>query len=131
MAVIEGEGQLNFEWSVSSEENIDDPDEPFDALYLYVNDTLIDFISGEVAFRAHTEINLSAGNNRVMWVYSKDKNTVEGDDKGLLKNVVFTPEVAPDPVPIPTPVVRPSSSGGGVIIWLSLGLFGLLLQRRK
>ena len=129
MAVIEGEGQLNFEWSVSSEENVDDPDEPFDALYLYVNDTLIDFISGEVAFEAHTEINLSEGSNRVMWVYSKDLNTQEGNDKGLVKNVIFTPEVAPEPVP--TPVVRPSSSGGGAIIWFSLGLFGLLLQRRK
>ncbi|MFT4938104.1 MAG: secreted trypsin-like serine protease [Paraglaciecola sp.] len=133
MAVIEGEGQLNFEWSVSSEENADEPDEPFDALHLYVNDNLIDFISGEVAFTAHAEINLPAGANRVMWIYSKDQNTREGDDKGLVRNVEFTPVAVPDPdpIPLPDPEVTPRSSGGGSIAWLSLWLFGLVVLRRK
>jgi secreted trypsin-like serine protease len=133
MAVIEGEGQLNFQWSVSSEENVDDPDEPFDALYLYVNDSLIDFISGEVAFTAHAEINLPEGTNRVTWIYSKDQNTKEGDDKGFVRNVEFAPVATPQPVPapVPDPVVTPTSSGGGVLVWLSLSLLGLVLLRRK
>jgi secreted trypsin-like serine protease len=133
MALIEGEGQLNFEWSVSSEENTDEPEEPYDALHLYVNDNLVDFISGEVPFTAHAVINLLAGTNRITWIYSKDQNTREGDDKGSVRNVEFTPTDIPDPVTVPDPVVTPTSSGGGggSIVWLSLCLFGLGLLRRK
>jgi secreted trypsin-like serine protease len=37
MVAVEGEGTLTFDWAVSSEENVDDPTEPYDALYLYIN----------------------------------------------------------------------------------------------
>ncbi|WP_286267212.1 trypsin-like serine protease [Thalassotalea atypica] len=129
MAVIDGEGELTFEWSVSSEENVDDPTEPYDALYLYVNDELVDFISGDVAFEAKT-ISLAEGINKVVWEYNKDPAATELDDKGYIKNVMFTvPSVAPTPTPTPPAANNSGSSSGGGMAWLSLLMLGLLRRR--
>ncbi|MFT4994801.1 MAG: secreted trypsin-like serine protease [Paraglaciecola sp.] len=130
VAKIEGQGTLTFEWSVSSEENLDlepdDPDfEPYDALYLYVNDELIDSISGTVDYTQYTTV-LSAGTNVINWTYNKDPAASEGRDKGFVRNVTFTPPAVVRPTP-----VRPRSSGGGSLTWLSLSLFALLLFRRR
>ena len=135
MAVIEGEGELSFEWSVSSEENVDDPSSPYDALYLYVNDEPVTFISGEIDFEAQA-LSLSEGTNRVTWVYRKDPAASEFDDKGYLRNVLFTstevepPTPAPTPTPTPTPEPNNSSSSGGSMAWLSLLLIGLMRFRK-
>lgn len=127
-AQIEGEGQLDFDWAVSSEENTQDPEDPFDTLSLYVNGELVDFISGEVEFSSYPAIDLPAGTNIITWIYSKDLNTEAGDDKGFVRNVKFTPPVVVTPTPPPT---RPTSSGGGSFLWLSLSLLALLLLRRR
>jgi len=126
MATIEGAGELTFEWSVSSEENLDEPDEPFDALYFYVNDQLVDFISGEVAFTS-TTISLTEGSNRVSWVYAKDGGVSDLEDKAYLRNVSF---VADTPTPAPTPTNPSSGSSGGSFAWLSILLVGLLRLRK-
>jgi uncharacterized protein (TIGR03382 family) len=125
MAVTQGEGELSFEWSVSSEENSDDPNDPFDALYLWINGEQIDFISGEnqSVYTSHT-YSLGKGQNIITWVYNKDLDTATGEDKGFVKNVVFKPTV------IPLPVV-PKKSGGGSLAWLSLLVFGALFTRRR
>ncbi len=130
-AQVEGEGQLDFDWSVSSEENTDETDDPFDTLSLYVNGELIDFISGEVTYAPYPTINLPEGTNIISWIYSKDANAEAGDDKGFVRNVRFTPPVVVEPPPafLPTPVT-PTSSGGGGLAWLSLSLLALLLFRR-
>ena len=132
MAQVEGEGTFTFGWSVSSEENLDleadDPDfEPYDALYVYLNGDLIEFISGTVAY-TQLSLELEAGTNLLTWIYNKDQGASEGEDKGKLRNAKFTPVA---PVALPTPIVRPSSSGGGSVVWLSLALFALLLLRRR
>jgi secreted trypsin-like serine protease len=135
VAHIEGQGVLRFDWSVSSEENTDlevtDPDfEPYDALYLYVNGILIDYISGEVDF-TEMSIDLAEGTNVINWTYNKDPNAAEGQDKGFIRNLVFTVPVVVTPAPAPTPPVTSNSSGGGSLGWIMLCLFGLTLRLRN
>ncbi|NMP32459.1 trypsin-like serine protease [Thalassotalea sp. M1531] len=133
MAVVTGEGELSFEWAVSSEENTEDPSSPYDALFIYINGEEAGFISGEVEYEAQS-ITLTGEENRITWVYNKDPAATEGDDKGYLRNVSFTPTevpVTPTPTPTPTPVEpNKSSSGGGSFGWL-LALSTLILFRRK
>lgn len=134
IARVEGEGVLTFDWSVSSEENTDleetDPDfEPYDALYLFVNGILIDFISGEVDFTEYS-IDLADGTNVINWTYSKDENAADGQDKGFIRNLVFTPlMVTTTPVLLPTPMTS-ESSGGGSLGWMILCLLGLVFRPR-
>lgn len=130
MAIISGEGELTFEWAVSSEDNEEDPSEPFDTLYLYVNGVQVDYISGEVDFTEYT-LALSDETNQVTWVYSKDPYTAEGDDKGYLRNLVFEPTAQPvTPTPTTPPTNNASSSGGGSLAWM-LALLTLGLVRRN
>jgi len=131
IALIEGEGSLTFNWGVSSEENTENGADPFDTLDFYINNQLIDFISGEVDVSTYDDtrglLELGAGNHVISWVYTKDASAFEGDDKGFVRNVVFTP-VTP-PVFLPTPVIS-NSSGGGSLGWIILCLFGLVLRLR-
>lgn len=132
-AIIEGEGTLAFEWSVSSEENTEDPSAPFDAMFLFVNGEQQQFISGEVAF-TQVSIELGAGTNLVEWTYAKDQNTSEGDDAGFVRSLSFTPPApppAPTPTPAPTTPTPSSSGGGGALGWITLMLVGLAWFRRK
>jgi secreted trypsin-like serine protease len=133
IAQIVGEGVLTFDWSVSSEENTDlvetDPEfEPYDALYLYVNDILIDYISGEVAFTEFS-VDLAEGTNVINWTYNKDLNAADGLDKGFIRNLVFTPVVVAPPVV--RPPVTSNSSGGGSLSWMLLCLLGLTFRLRN
>lgn len=123
MAVISGAGVLSFDWAVSSEENADDPLEPFDALYLYIGDEEIEFISGEVDFTSFDPITLGSGEHQITWIYRKDPAVSEFDDKGYLRNVVFTPNTSTDPSAPNTgnsDSESGGSSGGGTFFWLSL-----------
>jgi secreted trypsin-like serine protease len=132
IALVEGEGSLTFNWGVSSEENTEDEADPFDTLDFYINNQLIDFISGEVDVAAFDDtrglLELGAGNHVISWVYTKDDSAFEGDDKGFVRNVVFTP-VTPT-VFLPTPPVISNSSGGGSLGWTILCLFGLVFRLR-
>lgn len=130
-----GEGKLSFDWSVSSEENVDKPDEPFDAFYLYINGVKTDFISGDVAFENRV-IELEKGDHVITWIYAKDNFTSELNDKAYLKNVVFTStevkETTPPVVTTPKDPKARSNSGGGSLAWLSLAMLaGLALVRKK
>jgi secreted trypsin-like serine protease len=133
VAQVEGEGVLTFDWSVSSEENTDlaetDADfVPYDALYLYVNGELIDYISGEVEF-SEMSIDLAEGINVINWTYNKDPNAARGQDKGFVRNLEFTstPVVT---TPTPTTPDTSNSSGGGSLGWVILGLFGFAFRLR-
>lgn len=136
IAQIEGEGVLTFDWSVSSELNTDleetDPDfEHYDALYLYLNGELIDSISGEIAF-SEMEIDLAEGTNIINWTYNKDTNAADGQDKGFVRNLVFTPVVVAQPTtPAPSQPVTSNSSGGGSVTWLILGLASLTFRLKR
>jgi hypothetical protein len=129
-----GEGKLSFDWSVSSEENTEEPDKPFDAFYLYVNGVKNDFISGDIAYVNKT-IELIKGDHVITWVYEKDNFSSELKDKAYLKNVVFTStEVKETTKPAVTTPVNPqarSSSGGGSMAWLSLAMLSAIFLVRK
>ncbi len=136
MVTVAGEGELSFEWSVSSEENTNDPEEPFDALYLYVDGELINFISGEIAYQSES-VEFPAGEHNIAWVYKKDQLSSEGDDNAHIRNVVFTPvvivtppePVAPEPVtPAPAPLEASSTSSSGSIAWWSLIIMVISLR---
>jgi secreted trypsin-like serine protease len=126
MVTVSGEGELSFDWSVSSEENTEDQSQPFDALYLYVDDELIKFISGDVAYQTET-VNFSAGEHKITWVYQKDPFTSEGDDNAHIRNITFTPtgSVTPDTSP------ETNSGSGGSLNWLSLLFLVVLRLKRK
>lgn len=127
LAEIQGTGELSFSWSVSSEENTDEPSEPFDALYLIVNGQQQQFISGDVDFETVT-VELDQAVNLVEWTYSKDRFSAELQDSGRVRNVEFTPtNGVPTPGPTPNP---PSSSGGGSLHWWLFVALGLALYRR-
>ena len=146
MITVLDQGELTFEWSVSSEENIEEPDKPFDALYLYVDGELIKFISGDVAYQSES-INLTVGEHYITWVYQKDSLNSSGDDNAHLRNIFFTPlggvtptsSIIPVPAaPVPaTPAQTPtnttasSSSGGGSLAWMSLIFMAVINLRRK
>ncbi|MEP4888528.1 MAG: trypsin-like serine protease [Aliiglaciecola sp.] len=123
IASIEGAGTLEFEWAVSSEENEDEPSEPYDALYLLINGVEIEFISGEVDYTEQS-ISLSEGTNLVEISYRKDFNVSDGDDQGKVRNLTFT---ASNPISEPT---DNSSGGGGTMTWLLLLMFAGLGIRK-
>jgi hypothetical protein len=142
-----GPGELSFEWGVSSEENSDDPTNPFDILELFINGESIDFISGEVAVSAFIDnagqLSLPEGVNTISWIYSKDASLNTGDDKGFVRNVVYisedpAPDILPLPIPMPNPEPTPqpvtpvtsSSAGGGALYWLFI-LGGAVIACRK
>jgi len=139
IALVDGEGTLTFDWGVSSEENTEEGEDPFDTLDFYVNNQLVDFISGEVDVAAYVDtsgfLELEAGLNIISWVYNKDPADpadLDVEDKGFVRNVVFTPVVVtPPPAPIPVTPTRSNSSGGGSLGWIMLCLFGLTFRLRN
>lgn len=133
MVTISGEGELAFDWSVSSEENTDETEEPFDALYLYVDGELVTFISGDVAYTTKT-VQFTAGEHIITWLYKKDPASSEGNDNAHIRNVVFTPVEVTIPTPPTTTNTNdnaPSSSSGGSIAWLSVILLAITLIRLR
>ncbi len=130
LLTFSGAGTLSFDWSVSSEKNTDNPDEPFDALYLVVDGEQVDFISGEVAYTKVTIDDLAVGEHQITWLYKKDGGTSEGTDKAYLKNVIFTPTMTPPPPTTLPPSTTHSKSGGGSAYFI-LFLLSLLMPRRR
>ncbi len=132
LAQIEGEGELTFSWSVSSEENTDEPDEPFDALYLIINGQEQQFISGDEDFET-VSVQLTENINLVEWTYSKDRNTAELQDRGRVRDVTFTPTGQPPPTtpaPNPNPPAE-TGGGGGSLYWLLIILSAALPSRQN
>ncbi|GAW97037.1 MULTISPECIES: trypsin-like serine protease [Colwellia] len=133
MLTFTGAGSLSFYWSVSSEENTEDPSSPYDALYLIIDGEKVDFISGEVPYAKVTIPNLAEGKHQITWLYLKDGATSNGEDKAYLKEVVFTPETAPADTSAtsPPPVQTASKSSGGSVTYLLLLLTLLPFKRRR
>lgn len=131
MVTVAEEGELSFEWSVSSEENTEDPEEPYDALYLYVDGELINFISGDKPYTSET-VKFTSGEHNIVWVYEKDAANLDGLDNAHIRNVVFTPVKVVTPTPAsPTPTSQNARSSGGSIAWLSLLFIAVINLRRK
>ncbi len=133
LLTFSGAGSLSFDWSVSSEENPDAPNEPFGILSLIVDDQQVNFITGEIAYTKVTINNLAEGNHQVTWLYKKDGGTKEGKDKASLKNVIFTPVVIStpsEPVSTPSKTISNKSSGGSSFFISFLLSLLILLHRR-
>lgn len=124
MMTVSGEGELSFEWSVSSENNSDDPSKPYDALYFYIDGELNQFISGSISY-TNESVNLTAGEHNIAWIYKKDSNTSLGNDNAHLRNIIFTP------VNTGATPSNNSSSGGGAITWWSIVLLSLFHLRKR
>jgi secreted trypsin-like serine protease len=130
LLTFSGAGSLSFDWSVSSEENTDNPAEPFDALYLLVDGKQVNFISGDVAYTKITIDDLATGDHQITWLYKKDGGASEGKDEGYLKNVIFTPLAIPT-APTPAPTQNSSKSSGGSVYFILFILTLLALNRRR
>jgi len=131
MLTFSGAGTLSFSWSVSSEENTDNPEEPYDALYLIIDGEQADFIAGEIAYQKVTIPDLAEGEHQVTWLYSKDELTSVGKDRGYLKNVTFTPVEQPVVLPVPSDNDSESKSSGGSVYITLMILVLAGLRRRK
>jgi len=92
LAYFTGPDTLSFRWKASTEQD-------FDLLKLYINDVLIDAISGNQDWQQRN-IALSAGEHRVVWVYEKDSTVSEFQDTVWLDS-------------INTPFVNNPGSGSG------------------
>lgn len=133
MLTFTGAGSLSFDWSVSSEENTDDPSAPYDALYLMIDGKKVDFISGEVAYSNITK-EFAEGNHQVVWLYQKDGGASAEKDEGYLKNVIFTPKASSTTTPTSTtpPAESTSKSSGGsstYYLLIMLSLIGIIRRR--
>ncbi len=133
LLTFSGAGSLTFDWSVSSEENTDKPNEPYDALYLILDGEQVNFISGDVAYTKVTIDDLTPGDHQVTWLYKKDGATTVGKDKAYLKNVIFTPVpiVIPPDETISPPEETVSKSSGGSTYFIVFMLALLILNRRR
>jgi len=133
MLTFTGAGSLSFDWSVSSEENTDDPESPYDALYLIIDGKQVDFISGKVAYTKVTIDDLAEEEHQVTWLYQKDGATSAEDDKGYLRNVIFTPKATSTTTPPSTtpPVETTSKSSGGSSTYFLLIILSLIAIIRR
>jgi hypothetical protein len=99
-----GPGVLNFEWSVSSEENPDytNPQSPnrgeiYDAVFLHLNGEPVNagdepvFLSGSRGPEA-LSLEIPAGPQVVEWRYVKDPYSSEGEDTAFLHSLDWIPD---------------------------------------
>ncbi len=93
LAYFTGPDILSFRWKSSTQHG-------FDLLKLYINDVLIDTISGNQDWQQHN-IALSPGEQRIVWVYEKDSTISEFQDTVWLDS-------------INTPFVNNPGSGGSI-----------------
>lgn len=126
MLTFTGAGSLSFEWSVSSEAGTDSSKNPYDGLYLLVDGKESSVIFGEVKYASVTIPDFSDGYHQVTWLYKKDGAESEGDDKGRLKNVIFTPKVSTTPPKSNSDDSGNNNSSGGS---MSLLLIFLIICR--
>lgn len=99
-----GPGELRFSWSVSSENNPDYNNSSssyygdiYDAFFFEQDGDQVEFISGYVGPVEKT-INVPAGAHTFRWKYSKDPYSDEGEDRGKLHALRWTPTGSNTPV---------------------------------
>jgi hypothetical protein len=85
---VNGPGEFGFFWKVSSEVD-------YDFLRFSINGEIKDSISGEVDWHEKT-YTLESGAQTLRWTYIKDEDVKEGQDKGWVDKVTFTPTTSPD-----------------------------------
>ncbi len=88
LAIVDGPGSLTLNWSVSSEDCSDSPEQaPCDPLVIYLDNEQYNFIQGETDFSEITINYDSTGEHFILFSYEKDRNTSRGQDRGFLKDL--------------------------------------------
>jgi len=80
------DGQISFQYKVSSEEN-------YDYLKFYVDGNQLGAWDGEVGW-AEATYDVQAGERTFMWSYEKDQSQVSGEDCGRIDFIIFPPMTA-------------------------------------
>jgi hypothetical protein len=109
--VVSGPGTANFYWKVSSEYG-------YDHLNYYVDDVLVDSISGNELFWINSGSDIPAGDHVLSWKYIKDGNITSGQDCGwvdvfsfVFLTATITPTVTPTITITPTFSVTKTITG--------------------
>ena len=82
-SVVNGPGELSFDWMVSSEKN-------YDFLEFSIDGTVQEKISGTVSWATKT-FRIDEGEHMLLWTYLKDYSTSKNDDAGYVDHIVWTP----------------------------------------
>jgi len=80
---LTGPGQISFYWKVSSEQNLD-------LLNFYINDVLVDSISGILDWKL-AAFEVSEGTRNIRWEYQKNLTLSAGQDAGWVDLVEYVP----------------------------------------
>ncbi|NOY63243.1 MAG: trypsin-like serine protease, partial [Gammaproteobacteria bacterium] len=112
LTVVEGPGQLVFDWKVSSEEG-------FDFLAWYIDGEEQGRISGEQGWVTVAK-DILAGAHDVRWEYRKDVVASGGDDAGWLNDMRFSGSPAVRTAQTPAPSSGGGGGGGAVSGWFVL-----------
>jgi len=125
-----------FDWKVCSEE-------AFDFLELWVNNTKVDALSGNVDWAKKSVTLTGSGSHVIEWRYKKDYLETWGLDQAWLDNLELDASSATTPSHLqtcnlvrgpeePAPVAESESSGGGSLsLWVYLSIGAPLLMRRR
>jgi len=114
LAYFTGPDDLSFRWKASTEQGVD-------LLKLYIDDILIDTISGDQDWQQRN-IALSTGEHRVVWVYEKNIAA------SALQDTVWLDSIN---TPLAPPPGGGLSGGGGKFSELFLLLLAIVLILRK
>ena len=86
---VSGPGKITFWWYVSCDGS---PAYEWDRLALYVDGVKIDYISGtDKGWTQKSHTITSTGSHVIRWAYIKDGSVSDGDDLGIIDQVVWTP----------------------------------------
>lgn len=103
--IVQGPGELEFWWRVSSEGN-------FDILKFKVDGQMVEEISGSGSWEL-VSYTVGAGEHRLRWEYDKDSSVSEGSDAGYLDQISY---------------LQLDGDGDGLIDDWEIANFGDLLQ---
>ena len=102
---VVGPGPLSFWWRVSSESG-------YDYLEFYTNSVRVTRIAGEVNWQ-QLNYTLGGGTHVLRWRYMKDSTDSDGQDRGWVDQMTFTPPSGP-PVMVGQPTNQTVEAGGTV-----------------
>ncbi|KAJ6255726.1 hypothetical protein M0813_11113 [Anaeramoeba flamelloides] len=81
---VPSNGTVSFYWKIDSEER-------YDFLVFYIDDQIIDRISGHLDWEEFSYSIFQSGEHKLKWVYTKDEYDSEGEDCGWVDKLAFDP----------------------------------------
>lgn len=121
---VQGPGDVNFWWKVSSESG-------YDYLTFYIDGVMQSGrISGTVDWQPMS-FAITNGSHSLKWIYSKDSSVNSGSDCGWVDQVMISPSITTDATlptgVVGTPYAQPLAAVGGMTpyVWTVVSLGGL------